>query len=137
MNQNIAYTPGVPYGIEDVDAICKGRGGHCGHRATVFLALCQAAGIPARRVAGFALFNKTAGGIGADDSNRHVWVEVNLPTLGWVEVEPAPHGSPFAISYLLVLCPRDLQARFVEANTRAGVRSVPILSDTIHMDEVR
>ena len=77
------------------------------------------------------------GGIGADDSNRHVWVQANLPNLGWVEIEPAPHGSPFAISYLFVLCPLDLQSRFVEANSKAGVRSVPIVSDTVHMEELR
>jgi transglutaminase-like putative cysteine protease len=137
VNQNIAYTPGVAYSTDDVDAICKGGGGHCGHRATIFLALCQAAGIPARRVVGYALLNHPTGGIGADDSNRHVWVEVNLPTLGWVEVEPAPHGSPFALSYLFVLCPRDLQSRFVAAVSKSGAETSPIVADTLHMDEVK
>lgn len=143
VSQNIAYAPGVAYGSDDLDAICKGRGGHCGHRATVFLALCQAAGIPARRVVGFALLNhprdgrSLTGGIGADDSNRHVWVQVNLPGLGWVEVEPAPHGSPFALSYLFVLCPLDLQSRFVAATSKAGTHSVPIIADTLHMEELR
>ena len=53
INTNIAYTPGVTYPIDDLDAICRGGGGHCAHRATVFLAFCQAAGIPARRVIGY------------------------------------------------------------------------------------
>ena len=85
VNRNIAHDPGAAYRSEDLEAIRKGRAGHCGHRATVFLALCQAAGLPARRVVGYALFNKAGGGVGVDDSNRHVVVQVNLPTLGWVE----------------------------------------------------
>jgi transglutaminase-like putative cysteine protease len=137
VSSNIAYAPGVSYGTNDVDAICKGGGGHCGHRATIFLALCQAAGIPARRVSGYALLNHPTGGVGVDDSNRHVWVEVNLPGLGWVEVEPAPHGSPFALSYLFVMCPSDLQSRFVAAVSKAGAETSPVLADTLRMEELK
>ncbi len=137
VNQNVAYTPGVAYGTDDLDAICRGRGGHCGHRATVYLALCQAAGIPARRVVGYALLNNPPGGAGVDDSNRHVWVQVSLPTLGWVEVEPAPHGSPFAIAYTFVMCPFDLQSRFVAAVSKAGAETSPVVSDTVRVDELK
>jgi len=137
VNGNIAYTPGVTYATDDLDAICTGRGGHCGHRATVYLALCEAAGLPARRVAGYALLNHPRSGTGADDGNRHVWVQVHLPTLGWVEVEPAPHGSPFAISHRFVMCPFDLQARFVSAVSESGARSSPVAADTLHVVEVK
>jgi transglutaminase-like putative cysteine protease len=137
VNVNIAYTPGVAYANDDLDAICRGGGGHCGHRATVYLAFCQAAGIPARRVSGFALFNKPAGGVGVDDSNRHVWVQVNLPTLGWVEIEPAPHGSPFNLTWQFVMCPFDLQSRFVAAVTKAGAETSPVVADTLRMEELR
>lgn len=137
VNQNVAYTPGVSYASDDLDAICRGGGGHCGHRATVYLALCRAAGIPARRVVGYALLNHapTAGGV--DDTNRHVWVQVNLPTLGWVEVEPAPRGSPFALSYAFVMCPFDLQSRFVAAVSKTGVQTAPIVVDTLRVEELR
>lgn len=137
VSSNIAYTPGVAYRSEDLEAICKGRGGHCGHRATVYLALCQAAGIPARRVVGYALLNHPLAAGVADDGNRHVWVQVHLPTLGWVEVEPAPHGSPFAIPYTHVLCPLDLQSRFVAAVTASGAETSPVVSDTLRMEEVK
>lgn len=137
VNGNIAYDPGAAYRSEDLEAICKGRAGHCGHRATVFLALCQAAGLPARRVVGYALLNKAGGGVGVDDSNRHVWVQVNLPTLGWVEVEPAPHGSPFAIGFPFVMCPFDLQARFAVEVAKSGPERDPIVADTVRVDEVR
>jgi hypothetical protein len=137
INTNIAYTPGVAYPIDDLDAICAGGGGHCGHRATVFLAFCQAAGIPARRVVGYALLNHAGGGIAVDDGNRHVWVQVHLPNLGWVEIEPAPHGSAFALGYLFVLCPLDLQSRFVNAVAKTGRRSSPVVSDSLRMEELK
>lgn len=137
VNQHVAYAPGVPYGTGDLDAICRGGAGHCGHRATAFLALCEAAGIPARRVVGYAFVGREAAGPGADDGNRHVWVEVNLPTLGWIEVEPAPHGSPFALSYLHVMCPADLQSRFVNAVSKTGTESSPVVADTLVMEELK
>lgn len=136
VGQNVAYTPGVPYATDDLEAICRGRGGNCGHRATVFLAMCQAAGIPARRVVGLALLNQPRGA-GADDGNRHVWAQVHLPTLGWVEIEPAPHGSPFAIPHTFVMCPFDLQARFVSAVAKSGERVVPLVSDTVRMEPLK
>jgi transglutaminase-like putative cysteine protease len=135
VNQNIAYTPGATYRLDDLDAICQGGGGHCGHRSTVFLAFCQAAGIPARRVVGYALLNHPAAS--GDDGNRHVWVQVHLPELGWVEVEPAPHGSPFAIPYTFVMCPFDLQSRFVRAVSPAGVETTPAVTDTLRMEEIK
>jgi len=72
-----------------------------------------------------------------DDTNRHVWVQVNLPTLGWVEVEPAPHGSAFALSWQFVMCPFDLQARFVGAVSKAGAETAPVVADALHVDELR
>lgn len=137
VNQHVAYQPGVTYKADDLEAICKGGAGHCAHRATVFLAFCRELGIPARRVSGYALLNKVSGGLGGDDSNRHVWAEVHLPTLGWIEVEPAPRGSPFALSHLYLVCPRDLQSRAVIARSKDGLRSEPIVSDTLRVEELR
>lgn len=137
VTRTIAYVPGAGYPTDDLDAICRGGGGHCGHRATVYLALCQAAGIPARRVVGYALLNGPPGAAGVDDGNRHVWVQVSLPELGWVEVEPAPHGSPFAIAWPFVMCPFDLQARFVAAVAKNGSETSPIVADTVRAEEVR
>ena len=135
VSRSIAYAPGASYASDDLDAICRGAGGHCGHRATVYLALCKALGIPARRVIGYAFLNGPPGGAGTDDGNRHVWVQVSLPTLGWVEVEPAPHGSPFAIAYPFVMGPFDLQSRFLDSASKDGAPSARIVSDTLRMEE--
>lgn len=133
---HIAYTGGVAYGINDLDAILRGGAGHCGHRATVFLALCQAAGIPARRVVGYALENKDGLIDGHEDANRHVWVEISLPTLGWIEVEPAPAVTPFAIPFNYLRNPGDFQSCRVTGR-KDGERSAPAFEDTLRMVELK
>lgn len=133
--ETVPYRPGVPYGSDDLTAICRGGGGHCGHRATFFLSMCRAAGIPARRVLGFALLNQPPGP-GADDGNRHVWAEVSLPRLGWVEIDPGAHGSPFALGRAYVACPPDFQSRFVDTAPPGGPGAA-LLSDTLKAEPLR
>jgi len=76
--------------------IKEGRG-WCGPRSSVFRALCAAYDIPAREIGGYSLCSITAlvGGeinarsdrpIKKGDSNAHVWAEVFLPHVGWVEI---------------------------------------------------
>lgn len=94
--------PGGPYLYRyDLTTIMRNRRGWCGPRSTALRALCLALGIPAREVNGFTFrtdrrvkdepINKR-NGIG----NNHVWAEVYLPGIGWVEINPA-QGAPFAI----------------------------------------
>lgn len=60
-------------------ATWRSRKGDCGGLSAAFVALCRAAGIPARAVTGFL------GG-----ANRwHVWAEFLDPRFGWVPVDPA------------------------------------------------
>ncbi len=54
--------------------------GECGDYSALFVALCRAAGIPARPVVGRWATSK------ADD--WHVWAEFYLPGYGWVPVDP-------------------------------------------------
>ncbi len=137
IRSHVVHRGGVSYGIRDLDAILAGGAGHCGHRATVFLALCRASGIPARRVVGYSLDGAPGLLDGREDPNRHVWAEVRLPGLGWVEVEPAPTGSPFAIPYTRVMTPADLQSCFVEAVGPGGASRRPPYEDTLAVVEVR
>lgn len=132
---HITHRGNVPYRTDDLDAILAGGAGHCGHRATVFLALCQASGLAARKVVGHSLDNATGLLDGHDDPNRHVWAEVHLPGLGWIEVEPSPTGSPFAIPFTRVANPADLQSCFVEAVTAQGQSRRPAYEDTLRRVE--
>ncbi|HPD48747.1 MAG TPA: transglutaminase domain-containing protein [Anaerohalosphaeraceae bacterium] len=67
--------------------ISEGEQAHCGTYAALFVRLCQAAGVPARRCAGFAL--------AASDDDKlkttvsgHNWAEFYVEGSGWIPVDP-------------------------------------------------
>lgn len=57
-------------------------GGHCTDINSTFVALCRAAGIPAREVFGIRMNEDATGG-------QHCWAEFYLPGTGWVYADPA------------------------------------------------
>jgi transglutaminase-like putative cysteine protease len=77
--ENIAYRPGsTTVGTTAAEAAAGGAG-VCQDQAHVMIALCRAAGLPARYVLGHLV----------GDGDSHAWVEVLLPD-GWA---PPPPGS--------------------------------------------
>lgn len=54
--------------------------GDCGQIALTFIALCRAAGIPARWQSGWVLY--------PHNRNLHDWTEIHLAPYGWVPVDP-------------------------------------------------
>ncbi len=70
--------------------VLKRGSGSCSEYSFVMIALCRAAGLPAR-YAGSVV-------IRGDDASRddvfHRWVEVYLPNYGWVPVDPSGGDSP-------------------------------------------
>lgn len=73
-------------GKGDVCSLLNKPGGKCTDIHSVFVALCRAAGVPAREVFGIRL--------GKDDTTditswQHCWAEFYLPGYGWVPVDPA------------------------------------------------
>lgn len=58
--------------------------GSCSEYAFVLIALCRAAGIPARYVAGIV----TRGDDAFVDNVFHRWAEIYLPGMGWIPVDP-------------------------------------------------
>ncbi|MBR3126048.1 MAG: fibronectin type III domain-containing protein [Mogibacterium sp.] len=57
-------------------------GGHCTDINSTFVALCRAAGIPAREMFGIRMNEDATGG-------QHCWAEFYLPGTGWVYADPA------------------------------------------------
>jgi hypothetical protein len=55
------------------------RHGECSEYSALFVALCRAAGVPARMVTGFSV---------AGRDNWHVWAEFMLPSGEWIPVDP-------------------------------------------------
>jgi len=91
----------------NLQIVMSEKRGWCGPQSTGFRALCIAYGIPAREVSGYylkSLTNLNGGEINkygnaegrANDSNAHVWAEVFLPHVGWVEIAVG-YNNPFAV----------------------------------------
>jgi hypothetical protein len=78
---NIKYV--LPYRSINSRKILKQGKGSCGNHATIFIALCQIAGLPARSIVGFALWK--------DDSRLgyldHEIPEVYFPNYGWIPMD--------------------------------------------------
>lgn len=73
-------------GKGDVCALLKTPGGKCTDIHSVFVALCRAAGVPAREIFGLRLGKEAVTDI---TSWQHCWAEFFLPGYGWVPVDPA------------------------------------------------
>jgi transglutaminase-like putative cysteine protease len=73
-------------GPGEVCALLKKPGGKCTDIHSVFVALCRAAGVPAREIFGIRLGKKAVVDI---TRWQHCWAEFYLPGYGWVPVDPA------------------------------------------------
>jgi transglutaminase-like putative cysteine protease len=73
-------------GKGDVCYLLLRPGGKCTDISSVFVALCRAAGVPAREVFGLRLGKQTEQDI---TTWQHCWAEFFLPGHGWVPVDPA------------------------------------------------
>lgn len=73
-------------GPGDVCSLLKRPGGKCTDIHSVFVALCRAAGIPAREVFGLRQGKKSPQDI---TGWQHCWAEFYLPGYDWVPVDPA------------------------------------------------
>jgi len=65
--------------------VLKRGSGSCSEYSFVFIAMCRAAGLPARYVGALVIRRDDA----SYDDVFHRWVEVYLPPYGWVPVDPS------------------------------------------------
>lgn len=76
----------VGCGKGDVCALLQKPGGKCTDISSVFVALCRAAGVPARELFSIRLGKKAEEDI---TTYQHCWAEFFLPGYGWVTADPA------------------------------------------------
>lgn len=73
-------------GLGDVCLLLKKPGGKCTDISSVFIALCRAAGVPARELFSIRLGKKAEEDI---TGYQHCWAEFFVPGYGWVTADPA------------------------------------------------
>jgi len=83
MQQNITYTSMLEYStVPNHSAWClKYKQGDCGTQALLFVALCRAAGVPARWQSGWTV---EPGNVG-----MHDWAEFYVEPYGWLRSDPS------------------------------------------------
>jgi transglutaminase-like putative cysteine protease len=82
------YETGVTDADSPIDhALAEGRG-VCQDFAHITIAICRSWGLPARYVSGYLFTNRAEGHDRSDPDASHAWVEVFLPSLRWVGLDP-------------------------------------------------
>src|SRR5262245_48543547 len=81
------YSPKSTRVDSPIDEALETRKGVCQDFAHIFLSLVRPLGIPARYVSGY-LFQTANSHDRSTDGATHAWVEVLLPDLGWVGLDP-------------------------------------------------
>jgi transglutaminase-like putative cysteine protease len=87
MYARFEYSPRSTRVDSPIDEALETRKGVCQDFAHIFLSLVRPLGIPARYVSGY-LFKTTESRDRSTDGATHAWVEVLLPDLGWIGLDP-------------------------------------------------
>jgi transglutaminase-like putative cysteine protease len=100
------YEPGVTEADSPIDhALGEGRG-VCQDFAHIMIAICRDWGLPARYVSGYLFTQRSEGHDRSDPDATHAWVEVFLPSLRWVGVDPT-NNIPVGERHVSVAMGRD------------------------------
>ncbi|HEY5105544.1 MAG TPA: transglutaminase family protein [Caulobacteraceae bacterium] len=83
----LSYKTGVTAVDSPIDHALEAGSGVCQDFAHVMIAIARSWGVPARYVSGY-LFTDRSAGDRSDPDATHAWVEVFLPSLGWIGLDP-------------------------------------------------
>jgi transglutaminase-like putative cysteine protease len=101
----LEYAPGVTEADSPIDhALAEGRG-VCQDFAHIMIAICRSWGVPARYASGYLFTDSGAGDRSSPDAT-HAWVEVFLPSLRWIGIDPT-NNVPASERHVLVAIGRD------------------------------
>jgi transglutaminase-like putative cysteine protease len=87
IHQSFEYDPRATTVTTPLAEVLAQRRGVCQDFSHLMLAVCRAAGVPARYVSGYLHVEDPA----QDHGAMHAWVEAHLPNSGWVGFDPT-HG---------------------------------------------
>lgn len=106
VDDQFEYAPGSTQVESTVAQVFEQKRGVCQDFAHLMIALCRAAGIPARYVSGYFHVEKLVSGSADDNSASHAWVECFVPGIGWVGYDPT-HNRRAGARYIKVAVGRD------------------------------
>ena len=107
--ENMYRDPGTRgCGQGDVCQLLKKPGGKCTDISSVFIALCRAAGVPAREVFSIRLGKKAQEDI---TGYQHCWAEFFVPGYGWVTADPADVRKAMLVEKLELDSPKTKEYR--------------------------
>lgn len=95
-------------GLGDVCELLRKPGGKCTDISSVFIALCRAAGVPAREVFSIRLGKKAEEDI---TTYQHCWAEFFVPGFGWVTADPADVRKAMLVEKLELNNPKAKEYR--------------------------
>jgi transglutaminase-like putative cysteine protease len=98
----------VGCGKGDVCYLLVNPGGKCTDISSMFVALCRAAGVPAREIFGLRLGKQPEQDI---TTWQHCWSEFFLPGYGWVPADPADVLKAVLVEKLELTSPRIVELR--------------------------
>lgn len=98
----------VGCGKGDVCELLQRPGGKCTDISSVFIALCRAAGVPAREVFSIRLGKKAEEDI---TGYQHCWAEFFVPGYGWVTADPADVRKAMLVEKLELGNPKTAEYR--------------------------
>ncbi|MGD9696422.1 MAG: transglutaminase domain-containing protein [Thermoleophilia bacterium] len=90
VNRAITYTPGATRVDTPVEEVVRVARGVCQDLAHLMIAVCRRRGLGARYVSGW-LYEPGREGPG----ESHAWIEVDIPGIGWREMDPTHPGADY------------------------------------------
>lgn len=83
--------PKTPKGMDPILYFAEiSKKGKCAHFATYMALMLRYYEIPSRLVGGYLFRTKAHADVHVYKENAHAWVEVYVPNLGWVTIDPTP-----------------------------------------------
>ncbi|MFW6025714.1 MAG: transglutaminase-like domain-containing protein [Candidatus Woesearchaeota archaeon] len=101
----IEYDRDITY-VQSIDEIISRKTGVCFHYSVLLVDLLRYYGYPAREMNGFAYSNIY------DNFEGHSWVEVYVPDIGWIEVDPTFGENYYASSNRIFVSYEDIRTKF-------------------------
>lgn len=125
------FTP-CPQGEDEVVYfLTESKSGVCRHFASAATLMYRALGIPARYVVGYTVYAAGNDWTDVTGADAHAWVEVFIPGLGWVRIDPTPAANTEVTEDSLVLGLTKVLGYYTGLPYRASEENVVVLSDVL------